>query len=279
MTKEEIEAFVSETVANHPGNRQEDGEPYFEAPIFGYADGGDSIFSDFKSLIGDFHRTPSEVFAEIHGEAPKRSTVVVWSLPAAAATLKDQRQEDRHPSRRWSRTRDFGQQFINELGRLTVEWLKPNNIRAVAPSITDTFKMWPHEKLGWTSNWSERHAAYAAGLGTFSLNDALITKRGIAHRLGSMVVELDLEPLQRNKNYRGNCLFAVKGTCGACIKRCPAGALSEDGHDKDKCCAYCYVTLPPLIADLYGVGNKVTGCGLCQTKVPCEAGIPKGIGD
>jgi len=39
--------------------------------------------------------------------------------------------------------------------------------------------------VGPASSWSERHAAYAAGLGTFSLNDALITPKGIAHRLGS----------------------------------------------------------------------------------------------
>lgn len=279
MDKAAIEKKVSELVATHPMNVQEDGEPYFEAPIFGYSSGLDPIYSDYKKLIGPHHMTPAEAFASSHGEPPKKCTVISWALPAAKATRKDQRLEDTHPARRWARTRDFGQQFINALGKEMVGWLGGEGVRAVSPLLLPTFRMYQDEKLGWASTWSERHAAYAGGLGTFSLNDALITEKGIAHRLGSVVVELALEPLPRNPDYRGNCLFAVKGTCGACIKRCPAEALSEAGHDRDKCGRYCYETLGPLVADKYGVGVKVTGCGLCQAKVPCEASIPKGLGD
>ena len=35
-----------------------------------------------------------------------------------------------------------------------------------------------------------------------------------------------------------NCLFYVGVNCNACIKRCPAGAITEQGHDKIKCQAY-----------------------------------------
>ncbi|MCX5913725.1 MAG: hypothetical protein NTV04_17530, partial [Deltaproteobacteria bacterium] len=45
------------------------------------------------------------------------------------------------------------------------------------------------------------------------------------------------------------------------------------GHDKDKCSDYCYEYVGPAKMKEYGV--KVTGCGLCQTKVPCEFEIPK----
>lgn len=273
--KAAIEAKVAEIVASHPMNRQEDGESYFQPPIFGHSRGDDPIFTELKTVIGPHHMTPAEAFNAVHGQSPKVCSVVSWALPASEATLKDQRGQESAPCRRWSRTRDFGQQFINELSRETVDWLAGEGVRAVAPFISPSFSMWHDEKLGWASNWSERHAAYAGGLGTFSLNDALITRKGISHRLGSVVVELDLEPEPRNQELRGYCLFAMKGTCGACIKRCPAGALSEAGHDRDKCYDYCYKTLPPLVADGYGV--KITGCGLCQSKVPCERGIPKGL--
>lgn len=275
--RDRIEAKAAQIVADHPMNRQEDGAPYFQPPIFGLARGADPIWAELKTIIGPHHATPAEAFAAVHGELPKVCSVVSWALPAAEATLADQRGEDKVPCRRWSRTRDFGQQFINEMSRAMVEWLAGEGIRAVAPFIAPSFRMWRDERLGWASTWSERHAAYAGGLGTFSINDALITRKGISHRLGSVVVELDLPPEKRVADLRGYCLFAMKGTCGACIKRCPAGALSEAGHDRDKCYDYCYKALPPLVADGYGV--KITGCGLCQSKVPCERGIPKGLGE
>jgi epoxyqueuosine reductase QueG len=61
----------------------------------------------------------------------------------------------------------------------------------------------------------------------------------------------------------------------ACAARCPAGAITAHGHDKDKCYEYSYrVCLKDKKVE-YGV--TITGCGLCQTKVPCEFEIPKPI--
>jgi epoxyqueuosine reductase QueG len=45
----------------------------------------------------------------------------------------------------------------------------------------------PSEKYVFSSNWSERHAAYTAGLGTFGLCDGLITPLGKAMRVGEGV--------------------------------------------------------------------------------------------
>ena len=42
-----------------------------------------------------------------------------------------------------------------------------------------------------SSAWSERHAAYVAGLGTFSLTRALISERGMAGRYGSFDANTD----------------------------------------------------------------------------------------
>jgi epoxyqueuosine reductase QueG len=55
--------------------------------------------------------------------------------------------------------------------------------------------------------------------------------------------------------------------------RCPAGAITTKGHDKNKCYDYVYSTARGSKSVEYGV--KITGCGLCQTKVPCEYEIPK----
>ena len=127
--------------------------------------------------------------------------------------------------------------------------------------------------VGIASRWSERHAAYAAGLGTFSLSDGFISTRGIAHRCGSVITTLPLRPTQRRfGNHYSNCLHYHDGSCGVCIARCPVGAITRNGHDKARCRELVYGTAPERLSQQYGVPQ--TGCGLCQTRVPCEAAIP-----
>jgi epoxyqueuosine reductase QueG len=55
------------------------------------------------------------------------------------------------------------------------------------------------------------------------------------------------------------------------VKRCPAGAITERGHDKDRCKEYSD-SKKPVIKKLYGI--DIYGCGLCQTGVPCESRNP-----
>jgi len=130
------------------------------------------------------------------------------------------------------------------------------------------------QRTEYNSNWSERHIAYAAGLGTFSLSDGFITERGIAHRCGSVVTDLALPASPRTaESPYANCLFYTNGSCNACITRCPAGAITERGHDRLKCREYMQSNRPYLM-EKYDVG--VVGCGLCQTKVPCEFRNPVG---
>ncbi len=58
----------------------------------------------------------------------------------------------------------------------------------------------------------------------------------------------------------------------ACAERCPVGALDENGHDKLTCREYLRGAVNKHAKEL--LGQDWYGCGLCQTKVPCESGIP-----
>jgi epoxyqueuosine reductase QueG len=91
-----------------------------------------------------------------------------------------------------------------------------------------------------------------------------------------VITDLKLAPSQRPyPDHRYNCLWSREETCGACVGRCPVGAITrENGHDKTRCKTYVYEEIPKLVGEAYGV--PYTGCGLCQTKVPCEACIPPG---
>jgi epoxyqueuosine reductase QueG len=204
--------------------------------------------------------------------------VVSWVLPIAEETRVSNRGETKIPSRHWSHTRYYGEEFNNEVRRFVVEVLTELGALAVAPMLQPYFRTSTNEKVGLFSNWSERHSAYAAGHGTFSLSDGFITGRGIAHRCGSVVTDLSLPASGRTcTDHYSNCLFYVDGSCKACIERCPAGAISEQGHDKFKCMGYLrdigYLPMP----DTYNDKTSIAGCGLCQTKVPCEYRIPAKI--
>ncbi len=56
--------------------------------------------------------------------------------------------------------------------------------------------------------------------------------------------------------------------------KCPAGAISERGHDKQKCSDYVDTT-HAFVEENYHF--KGYGCGFCQVGVPCESRIPEGI--
>lgn len=267
----EIVRFITESTLNRlPGN----GLPYFDAPLVGFAAASDPQFSAYKTIIGDFHLTPAELFVGEFGEESLAGTVISWILPITEAIRKSNRYQGDYPSKEWSQTRNFGEMVNCNLRRHVVHWLQQQGYRAVAPQLSIQWKEFAETPKGRASTWSERHAAYAAGLGTFSLNDALITEKGIAHRCGSVITDLVVEPSVRDeKGYAWNCLYYRDGSCGACIGRCPVGAISFAGHDKSRCFEYVYTTLQEAVADKYGV--KATGCGLCQTRVPCESGIPR----
>jgi len=204
-------------------------------------------------------------------------TVVSWILPITEPVRMSNRMEDRYPSRQWAHTRNFGELFNNEVRKMVVAFLTKQGGRAAAPMLMEGWERLDDLKIGWASTWSERHAAYAAGLGTFSINDGLITSRGIAHRCGSVITDIVIEPTARPyADYRENCLLCRGEKCGICIQRCPVGAISEDGHDKDLCNRYTDSGQFETLAKKYGA--EEIGCGLCQTDVPCENRIPEIVG-
>ena len=271
-----IARFVEKSVSNR---RKVDGGKYFDTPLVGYASANDPLFKHYKKLIGKFHLSPREMFELTYGKGDDNSglSVISWVLPVSEDTRKGNRRQDRFPCQLWSHTRFFGEPFNEELRNHVVSLLKKKGYRAVAPANSPHFIHHTHKpKVGFTSNYSERHAAYVCGLGTFGLCDGFITPIGKAMRLGSVVTDLVLTPSERAyPDHHANCLYYFNGTCKACASRCPAGAITAEGHDKDKCFDYMHNVSSPASAAEYGV--KITGCGLCQTKVPCEFEIPKPI--
>lgn len=284
-----LEKAIKEYVTGSPDNRFKafNGDPIYDEPLVGFADGDDPIFQDYKTIIGDFHLTPREALEMyLRGKGnedkkqPPHVSVISWILPITYETRLSLRRESVVTSLRWNHTRWQGEELNKELARYVVSLLEEMGHQAVSPMHTD---FWEDKELpdGLASNWSQRHIAYAAGLGTFSLSDGLITPRGIAMRCGSVVVDMALTPSPRvYENHLANCLFYRDRSCRRCIERCPADAISEQGHDKKRCREFMEVEQRTILKELgreEGYVGRYIGCGLCQTKVPCEAGIPPNI--
>ena len=254
----------------------ETAEPAWGEPLVGFSSGDDLLYGQFKADIGQFYLTPEEIFnksfPERRGSAGSL-TVISWVLPQTEATKSDARKEHWYPPERWVRSRQYGEECNEQLHDHVVRVLLRAGYPAIAPSRTLLLEMKKSKRLGMSSTWSERHAAHVAGLGTFGLCDGLITPVGKAMRCGSVVARIDIPPTPRPySDPHAYCLFYAKGACGACIMRCPAGAISAKGHNKEKCKAYILNGTLPNNASRFGI--KAYACGLCQTKVPCESGIP-----
>lgn len=246
-------------------------------PLVGFCRGDDPLFERFKEAVGSFHWTPLEIFQRAFPDVPVQAeelAVISWVLPQTTITKADNRRQNTWPAERWARSRIYGEEFNNYLREQVAAVLTQRGYRALAPAMSPGWQTKESERYVWASTWSERHIAHAAGLGTFGLCDGLITPVGKAMRVGSVVAHMEVPPVTRPyEDHHAYCLFYAQGTCGECIKRCPADAITEAGHNKVRCREHLNRTRE-YVESHYGF--KGYGCGLCQTGVPCESGIPEG---
>ena len=221
--KAELIRVEVKTFTNSPVNSMKkwNNEPAWGEPVVGFSNGADPLYAFYKEDIGAFYRFPLDFLENKYPNQAfeaKDITVISWILPQTEATKRDHRKETHFPSERWARSRIFGEEFNSKLREHMVDWLNEKGIEAVAPMLSPIWKSETSRKYLYASSWSERHAAYAAGLGTFGLSDGLITPVGKAMRTGSVVANLQIKPTERlYDNHNAYCLFHMKGTCGKCM--------------------------------------------------------------
>jgi len=288
-----VRQAVSRAALDAPENRlaDYDGQAIYDAPVVGVADGDDPLFERFRQVVSERHALPRELLQGCAGPGVEvgQVRVIVWALPFAEEVRRSNRGL-RWPSRLYSLARNNGGALNFQLRRGLAEALRRRGWLAVAPLLTDGYDAFRSAEHTFSSSWSERHAAHAAGLGRFGLSGALITPAGANVRLGSVVTNMPLDPTPRPYgDHRAPCLESGGEGCGACIERCPVGAISRNGLDKAKCyrmrqavrreCMDAYTgALHMLTAPIARSGGKSEGhslgCALCQCGVPCEGCIP-----
>lgn len=245
----------------------------YDRPLIGVAPGGDPYYDFLKEHIGSFHWNPAEVFQlKYPGPVDKEKLCVVSMVfPQSAEAKTAQSREQKCPAREWIVSRGEWEPMMKEFSGKLVEKLENMGIRCVSIDLQPEFSTMQSESLGLSSKWSHRHSAYLAGLGTFGLSEGFITERGKAVRITSLIVEAPLTPTERSySSYNEWCLYFKDGSCGVCIRRCPIGAITAEGHDKAACEAYEDYFAGHYWPEDVQRGDYILGCGLCQAGTPCQ---------
>jgi len=272
MTRDEIITKAGQFVHDSAGNyisaeitENSDcvGLKLFDAPIFAFGHVDDALYEQFKSpeAIGAHFLPPLEWLNSA-------KTVVSIFFPYSEQIKTANSKDFNWPAPEWLHARYDGQPFLKETILYIQGLLTEAGYGNIAPSFDKRFATGDsREKTGdidtrFTSNWSERHVAYACGLGTFGLSKGLITEKGMCGRFGSILTELDLQKDVRK--YEG--IYEYCTMCGKCIANCPAGAISKDGKEHLPCMDFIDTT--------FDKHKPRYGCGKCQVSVPCMSMAP-----
>ena len=256
----------------------------FSKPLIGIASGDDPIFNKFKEVAAPRHMTPAEMW--LASDCPEESNlasqlrIISVVCPFSNQIREESMKAEDFPAEIYSIGRNYANAFKIDIVKQLIQFFQEKGYQATGAMISKAFDIYS----GFLSTWSERHIAFAAGLGTFSLHEGLISEVGCNIRLCSVITNAPLEitPRKSDDPY-ANCLFYARGTCRECEKKCPGDAINENGHDKLKCWTYGRKVEAEMnnrlgsilkphwrrVRGEYKEQKPPVGCAFCQYGVPC----------
>jgi epoxyqueuosine reductase QueG len=283
-----LEDYFSSSELNHLPQKYGGGR-IFSNPLIGVASGSDNIFQKYKEYVGLEHLTPLELWiSSKKKEIPEDQLRTISIVFPYSQKIREEGQKPiklKHfllPSEFYSVGRNYANEFIASTLKKTNSYFEDEGFNGVGGVLSDTYTV--ITKGRFYSTWSERHIAFAAGLGTFSLHEGFISDVGCNIRLGSVVTDAPLEitPRKSDEPY-SNCLFYAKSICKECTNKCPANAITTEGHDKALCNNYRMKVSRRMVPRLTSILKPHTrningewreksfpvGCAFCQFGVPC----------
>ncbi|QIB68823.1 epoxyqueuosine reductase [Aminipila butyrica] len=261
--KEKITHMIQDFVQSH-GERDEIRTKWGE-PLVGFAAADHAYVLRLKEVVAEHHRMPKDVL-------PDASIVVSYFVPFTRELAKTNQTLGALASQEWALAYEETNAMFIQLNRYLIEEMEKIGYKAGTSPEALTFDQ---EQL--KSNWSQRHFARAAGLGTFGINNMLITKKGCCGRYNSVVTNLDVAPDQPlEEDY---CLYKKNGGCKVCLTHCPTQALTVESFNRYKCHevlkenARKYNQFGSSYTDETGTLSNSLGsevCGKCVVGLPCS---------
>lgn len=226
-------------------------EPLWEEPLVGFADANDPGFPMLKVLVHAAHHLPRDIL-------PGATVVVSYFLPFKESLAKENIGGNT-PADSWGfayvetnrLAEGLGEHLASVVRSMGYPAVSPKDVKRVEGTIV--------------SRWSQRHIARMAGLGTFGLNNMLITDNGCCGRFYSIVTGLDVEP--DGPLLEENCPYKANRSCGMCMKRCVSGALTPEGFNRHLCDGTSAANSSKF--------EGVSVCGKCIVGMPCSYRNPR----
>ncbi|TDO92028.1 hypothetical protein DFR79_10854 [Halanaerobium saccharolyticum] len=250
--KKKIENLIHNYIAEY--QKKDEIKSEWKDPVIKYAAADDPMFKELKDAVSESHLMPEDIL-------PGAQTVIAYFIPFTNK-ISNSNIEDKYSSPQWAKAYVETNQLIAELNQQLKNKLSEKGYQASLIAATNNF-----DKERLLSDWSHRHAAYIAGLGTFGINNMLITEKGCAGRIGTLITNLKVEASERTEKER--CFNKAGFNCSKCVDRCVNGALQENSFDRH----LCYDLL--LENDKLHLESELTDvCGKCSVDLPCSFTSP-----
>lgn len=246
--KEKIEKLIIDYVENYSNNNNI--QTKWKKPIIKFANAKDKGFIKLKKIVTPTHALPKDFLNNA-------KTVIAYFLPFEEKIAKSNI-KGKFCSEKWAKAYLETNDLISNLNKYIKAELEKKDYSASLIPATHNFD---EEIL--KSDWSHRHVANIAGLGTFGINNMLITEKGCCGRIGSIITDVEVESSE--KIYKENCLYKYNGSCKKCIENCSINSFDKDKFDRFKC--YDFL----LENDKYHNDLDLTdACGKCCVDLPCS---------
>ena len=250
-----IEKWIRDFVIAY--GREQACQTRWREPIIGVAGADDPLYAQLKRILGPHHKLPGEL-------VPGARSVIVYFVPFDEETALSN-----IPGEESSREWDYAYIETNNLLAALSAFLyeKLSAMGYAASNLPPTYN---YDPVKLVSDWSHRSSGYIAGLGTFGVNNMLITDSGCCGRLGSVITTMPLPPTTRpTQEY---CLYKARGTCRLCVDKCVNDALplidGEIRFDRHRCDDQLGKLVPH-----YPIGDG-HACGKCLVGLPCSTSRP-----
>jgi epoxyqueuosine reductase len=228
----------------------------YRTPLVAFACADDPGFNELPRRIpGHLHPRDLLPGARSGAQSGARS-VCTFFLPFDPQIVRSNARGEL-ASEEWARAYVETNALLAGICAMLGDELGQRGIRAAWEPPTHNF-----DPVRLVSAWSHKSVAALAGLGQFGPHHMLITEAGCAGRLGSVVLDVEIKDSYRGLAGDAAPLCTYDQGCRVCIRRCPVGALTEEGLDRARCYARCLendARWPQWTADV---------CGKCATG-PC----------
>lgn len=257
MTKETLRQLVYDLLLQY--RRGASAPELWRRPVVRFTDASHPQIARLMEIVHPEHHLTTDFMAA-------HTVIPVYFLPFSIEVINSNR-GGYYASELWTRAYSHSANAVKAIDDGLVRAIQESGYLAVKP--TGTSYVTP---TTYKSRWSHRHIAYLGGMGTFGMNNLLLTDSGCCGYLSSVVTDLPLSPDKMLPEER--CLYKRNGSCGLCLKHCVGDALGAEGFDRVSCYAMVMRTEKYYSQSGIHFVNATDACGKCAAGLPCSTGNP-----